>query len=98
MVIKAIAPLHFGGLPRISARLVDMMLDEGDKQDYYKISDQILRCLPVLSERAQRSNYSHVLACAGMQAFSQGAPEVSIYFKTFRVGAECTIIVCTYLL
>jgi hypothetical protein len=64
------------------------MLNESDNQDHYKISDQILRALPVLGEKAQRSPYAHVLTSAGSQAFSQGAPEVCTYLANHRMDAE----------
>lgn len=91
---QLIAQSHFGGLSKIAARLVDLMLDEGIKYDHYKvsissilfgdktdtaltqISDQILRCLPILRERPQRDHYTKILMSAGAQAFAQGAPEV----------------------
>jgi hypothetical protein len=34
---QVIAQSHFGGLSQIGAKLVDLMLDEGDKYDYYKV-------------------------------------------------------------
>jgi hypothetical protein len=77
-----------GGLVNISAKLVDILLDGSDEdqpkhQEYYRISDQILRSLPVLCRRQQRDTYAKVVTAAGSHAYAAGALEVGrVLFNT----------------
>jgi hypothetical protein len=73
-----LAQSQIGGLAAISAKLVDILLeDEEAEQDEYKISDYILRSIPVIRDRTDRSKYVKPTVAAGSRAFSQGALDVS---------------------
>jgi hypothetical protein len=87
-----LAKLYFGGLSHISAKLVDMMMDE-EKRDNYRISDQILRGFDVLQEKPWKNNYTGVLVGAGLQALSQGAPEVCArpFISIIGVSTRCRL-------
>lgn len=66
-----------GGVAAISAKLVDMLLEDSESErDAFKISDYILRCIPALLGRPNRQTYINNLVSAGSQAFSRGALEV----------------------
>jgi hypothetical protein len=100
-----LAKLHFGGLVHISAKLVDIMLEENEKRDDFKISDQILRGLEVLRQKPSKSSYVKVLVGAGTQALAQGAPESAFLYyeaiyKLMGANAETSVVLqlseCVY--